>query len=56
MSSEDSKVTLATTMPLVAGTTRVFGTIAHPADHVRAPTVFNSIFAERGLDLSLIHI
>jgi len=38
MSSEDSKVTLATTMPLVAGTTRVFGTIAHPADHVRAPT------------------
>ena len=45
MSSEDSKVTLATTMPLVTGTTRVFGTIAHPADHVRAPTVFNSIFA-----------
>ena len=56
MSSEDSKVTLATTMPLVAGTTRVFGTIAHPADHVRAPTVFNSIFAERGLDHVMVPI
>ena len=49
-------MTLATTRPLVTGTTRVFGTIAHPADHVRAPTVFNSIFAERGLDHVMVPI
>ena len=37
-------------MPWVTGTTRFFATIANPADHVRAPMVFNPIFAKRGLD------
>ena len=36
-------------MPWVAGTTRVFGVIAHPVDHVRAPMVFNPRFAAVGL-------
>ena len=56
MSSGDSKVTPATKMPWVTGTTRFFGTIAHPADHVRAPMVFNPIFAERGLDHVMVPI
>ena len=28
-------------MPWVEGATRDFGVIAHPADHVRAPLLFN---------------
>ncbi|MEC9145229.1 MAG: shikimate dehydrogenase [Pseudomonadota bacterium] len=56
MSSEDSKVTPTSRMPWVTGTTRFFGTIAHPADHVRAPMVFNPIFAERGLDHVMVPI
>ena len=32
-------------MPWVEGTTRIFGVIAHPVDHVRAPMVFNPRFA-----------
>lgn len=43
-------------MPWVTGTTRVFGTIANPADHVRAPMVFNPLFAERGLDHVMVPI
>ena len=56
MSSEDSKVTPTPRMPWVTGTTRFFGTIAHPADHVRAPMVLNPIFAERGLDHVMVPI
>ena len=56
MSSEDSKVTPTPRMPWVTGTTRFFGTIAHPADHVRAPMVFNPIFAERGLNHVMVPI
>ena len=29
-------------MPWVDGSTRIFGVIAHPADHVRAPLVFTA--------------
>ncbi len=43
-------------MPWVTGTTRIFGTIANPADHVRAPMVFNPLFAERGLDHVMVPI
>ncbi len=39
-------------MPIVNGNTRVFGVIAHPVDHVRAPMVFNSRF----LDAQLPHV
>jgi len=41
-------------MPWVTGTTQLFATIAHPADHVRAPMVFNPMFAERGLDRVMV--
>ena len=34
----------------VTGTTRLFGCIASPTDHVRAPMIFNQNFTERGID------
>ena len=43
-------------MPWVTGTTRFFATIANPADHVRAPMVFNPLFAARGLDHVMVPI
>ena len=36
-------------MPWVDGNSRVFGVIAHPVTHVRAPMVFNPRFAASGL-------
>ena len=36
-------------MPLVDDNSRVFGVIAHPVTHVRAPMVFNSRFGAAGL-------
>jgi shikimate dehydrogenase len=47
---------MTSTFPSVSGTTRVFGCIASPVDHVRAPTVFNALFAERGLDHVMVPI
>lgn len=44
------------TMPLVTGTTRVFGCIAYPTDHVRAPMVFNPLFVARGLDHVMVPV
>ena len=43
-------------MPWITGATRVFGVIAYPTDHVRAPMVFNQLFAERSLDHVMIPI
>ena len=43
-------------MPPVTGTTKVFGCIAHPTDHVRAPMVFNPMFAARGLDHVMVPV
>lgn len=56
MSQNDSATKPGETMPWVTGATRVFGTIAHPADHVRAPMVFNPLFAERGLDHVMVPV
>ena len=56
MSQNDSEKKPAGAMPWVTGTTRVFGTIAHPADHVRAPMVFNPLFAARGLDHVMVPV
>ena len=44
------------TMPLVDGNSRIFGVIAHPVTHVRAPVVFNPRFAEAGLDHIMVPI
>ena len=44
------------TVPWVDGKTEIFGVIAHPIDHVRAPMVFNPIFSERCLPKLMIPI
>ena len=43
-------------MPWVEGTTRLFGVIAHPVDHVRAPMVFNPRFMATGLSHIMVPI
>ncbi|MEL0142200.1 MAG: shikimate dehydrogenase [Alphaproteobacteria bacterium] len=43
-------------MPWVDGNSRVFGVIAHPVTHVRAPMVFNPRFAAAGLDHIMVPI
>ena len=40
----------------VTGTTRLFGCIASPTDHVRAPMIFNRIFAERNIDAVMVPV
>ena len=47
---------LSNAMPWVEGTTPVFGVIAHPTDHVRAPMVFNPHFAATGLPHVMVPI
>ena len=56
MSQSDSVKMPVEAMPWVTGTTKLFGTIAHPADHVRAPMVFNPLFAARGLDHVMVPV
>ena len=38
----------------ITGATRIFGVIADPIDHVRAPMVFNPLLAEKGIDAVLV--
>ena len=40
----------------VTGTTCLFGCIASPTDHVRAPIIFNRIFAERNIDAVMVPV
>jgi shikimate dehydrogenase len=47
---------LSNSMPWVDGATRVFGVIAHPVDHVRAPMVFNPRFEAAGLPHIMVPI
>ena len=54
MSKIDESV--APPMPCVDGNSRVFGVIAHPVTHVRAPIVFNPRFAMAGLDHIMVPI
>lgn len=51
-----SETELSNQMPWVEGATRVFGVIAHPVDHVRAPMVFNPRFAAAGLPHIMVPI
>ena len=41
-------------MPEISGKTRIFGVIASPIAHVRAPMVFNPEFARRNIDAVLV--
>ena len=50
------KAELSNQMPWVEGATRVFGVIAHPVDHARAPMVFNPRFAAAGLPHIMVPI
>ncbi|MBT6415896.1 shikimate dehydrogenase family protein [Candidatus Puniceispirillum sp.] len=43
-------------VPLVTGTTKIFGVIAHPSAHVRAPMVFNERFVSEKRDHLMIPI
>ena len=54
MSNIDDSV--APPMPWVDGRSRVFGVIAHPVTHVRAPMVFNPRFAAAGLDHIMVPV
>ena len=38
----------------ISGKTKLFGTIAHPAAHVRAPSLFNPLFAEQQIDAVMV--
>ncbi|UUX50021.1 shikimate dehydrogenase [Nisaea acidiphila] len=40
----------------VTGRTRVYGCIADPIDHVRAPMVFNPLFEDRGIDAVMVPV
>ena len=41
-------------MHQITGTTKLFGVIAYPADHVRAPEIFNPFFVEKGIDAVMV--
>ncbi|MGB0690109.1 MAG: shikimate dehydrogenase, partial [Candidatus Puniceispirillum sp.] len=43
-------------VPLITGTTKLFGVIAHPSAHVRAPKVFNARFVAEKRDHLMIPI
>lgn len=40
----------------ISGTTKIFGCIAHPTDHVRAPSIFNPLFQAKGQDAVMVPI
>jgi len=50
------EIELSNQMPWVEGAMRVFGVIAHPVDHVRAPMVFNPRFAAAGMPHIMVPI
>jgi shikimate dehydrogenase len=54
--SEQISPASSASVPLITGTTKIFGVIAHPSAHVRAPMVFNERFAAEGRDHLMIPI
>ena len=38
------------------GTTKIYGCLADPIDHVKAPTIFTSIFKDKNIDAVLVPI
>ena len=38
------------------GSTKIYGCLADPIDHVKAPTIFTSIFQEKNIDAIMIPI
>ncbi|MBU1444299.1 MAG: shikimate dehydrogenase [Gammaproteobacteria bacterium] len=46
--------TTTTTTPSLSGATRIVPILAHPVDHVRAPSTYNPAFAAAGLDWHMV--
>ncbi len=42
--------------PVISGTTKLYGCIAHPSAHVRAPSIFNPIFRKQNTDAVMVPI
>ncbi|WP_068307712.1 shikimate dehydrogenase family protein [Aliiruegeria sabulilitoris] len=42
--------------PVISGTTKVFGVVAHPIDHVRVQFLFNEYFEKEGMDAVFIPV
>ena len=38
------------------GTTKIYGCLADPIDHVKAPTIFTSVFKEKNIDAVMVPI
>ena len=38
------------------GSTKIYGCLADPIDHVKAPTIFSSIFKEKNIDAVMVPI
>ena len=38
------------------GSTKIYGCLADPIDHVKAPTIFTSIFKEKNIDAVMVPI
>ena len=41
---------------LILGSTKIYGCIADPIEHVRAPSIFTSMFRQRKIDAVMIPI
>ncbi|GHD47131.1 shikimate 5-dehydrogenase [Thalassobaculum fulvum] len=40
----------------ITGKTRVYGTLAHPIDHIRVPSVMNPLYEQHGIDAVMVPI
>ena len=38
------------------GSTKIYGCLADPIDHVKAPTIFSAIFKEKNIDYSKANV
>ena len=36
------------------GSTKIYGCLADPIDHVKAPTIFSAIFKEKNIDVLIL--
>ncbi len=43
-------------LPVISGTTKLYGCIAHPSAHVRAPSIFNPIFRKQNTDAVMVPV
>ena len=38
------------------GSTKIYGCLADPIDHVKAPTIFSTIFKEKNIDAVMVPV